>query len=180
MNKYKFMYWLTLTAWVAVIAWLLIVPVGSSELEPEPEETTVEDMKLEAVLAISDVNAEAQEPVTYEDWFRANAEVIDDCAITHYCVEKYEHICGEGHGMTYTGVPVTAGWTCAVDASVIPYGSEVMVDYGDHVEFYKAQDKGGAIKGNHIDLAVETHDLAEQLGTLTATVYFMEVEREFN
>lgn len=180
MNKYKFMYWLTLAAWVAVIAWLLIVPVGSSELESEPEETTVEDMKLEAVLAISDVNAEAQEPVTYADWFRDNAEVIFDCTVTHYCVEQREHICGTGDGITAVGVPVTPGWTCAVDPSVIPYGCEVMVDFGDHVEFYKAQDCGGAIKGNHIDLAVESHDLAIELGTLTATVYFMEVEREFN
>lgn len=177
MNKYKWMYWLSLLAWTVLITVLMVIPVRSTEIEIE--EPTIDDMKLESVLAISDVTAEAQEPVTYEDWFRANAEVIDDCTITHYCVEKYEHICGEGHGITYTGVPVTAGWTCAVDSSVIPYGSEVMVDYGDRVEFYKAQDKGGWIKGNHIDLAVETHELADQLGTLTATVYFMEVEREF-
>lgn len=174
MNRYKFMYWLTLAVWAAVIIWLLIVPVESSELEPE--ETTIEDMKLEAVLEVSDVDAEAQEPVTYEDWFRANAENIGDCTITHYCVEPYEHICGEGHGVCFTGVPVTAGWTCAVDPNTIPLGAEVMVDYGDHVEFYKAQDTGGAIKGNHIDLAVETHDLAIHLGTKTATVYFMEVD----
>lgn len=178
MKKYKFVYWLTLVAWALMVAWLLVVPVRSTNTEVDVP--THEEIELDAALSDSDVNAEAQEPVTFEDCFRANAEVIDGCTITHYCVEKYEHICGEGHGMTYTGVPVTAGWTCAVDASVIPYGSEVMVDYGDHVEFYKAQDKGGAIKGNHIDLAVETHDLAEQLGTLTATVYFMEVEREFN
>ena len=172
MNKYKWMYWLSIFAWLGIILWLLVVPVKSNEI---PEEVpTTEDMKLDAVLAISDVNAEAAEPVTYEDWFRANADVISDCTITHYCVEKYEHICGEGHGITYTGVPVTAGWTCAVDSSVIPYGSEVMVDYGDRVEFYKAQDKGSWIKGNHIDLAVETHAEAEQLGTLTATVYYLE------
>lgn len=180
MNKYKFMYWLTLAAWAALIVYLMIVPVKSSEMVVQPEKTTVEDMKLQAVLAISDVNAEAQEPVTYEDWFRVNANVISDCTITHYCVEKRAHICGEGHGMTYTGVPVTPYWSCAVDPSVIPYGSEVMVDYGDRVEFYKAQDTGDWIKGNHIDLAVETHTEAEQLGTKTATVYFLEVSNEFD
>lgn len=178
MKKYKFVYWLTLVAWAIVVAWLLIVPVRSTNTEADAP--THEEIELDAALSDSDVNAEAQEPVTFEDWFRANAKVIDGCTITHYCVEKYEHICGEGHGMTYTGVPVTAGWTCAVDPSVIPYGCEVMVDFGDYVEFYKAQDCGGAIKGNHIDLAVDSHDLALELGTLTATVYFMEVEREFN
>jgi 3D (Asp-Asp-Asp) domain-containing protein len=54
-----------------------------------------------------------------------------------------------------------------------------MVDYGDRVEFYKAQDCGGAIVGNHIDLAVATHDEAVGKGRLTATVYFVEVQRSF-
>lgn len=174
MNKYKWMYWLTLFIWFAFILWLLIVPVSSTDNEPQIP--TTEDMILESVLAVSDVNAEAQEPVTYEDFFRANANVIDECVITYYCCERYEHICGTGDGITATGVPVTAGWTCAVDPSVIPYGCEVMVDYGDSVAFYKAQDCGSAIDGNHIDLAVETHAEAIQMGTRTAKVYFMEVE----
>lgn len=178
MKKYKFVYWLTLVAWALMVAWLLVVPVRSTNTEVDVP--THEEIELDAALSDSDVNAEAQEPVTYADWFRDNAEVIFDCTVTHYCVEQREHICGTGDGITAVGVPVTPGWTCAVDPSVIPYGCEVMVDFGDHVEFYKAQDCGGAIKGNHIDLAVESHDLAIELGTLTATVYFMEVEREFN
>lgn len=174
MNKYKWMYWLTLFVWFAGILWLLMVPVSSTDNEPQIP--TTEDMILESVLAASDVNAEAQEPVTYEDWFRANANVIDECVITYYCCEQYEHICGTGDGITATGVPVTAGWTCAVDPAVIPYGCEVMVDYGDSVAFYKAQDCGSAIDGNHIDLAVEAHAEAIQMGTRMAKVYFMEVE----
>lgn len=130
---------------------------------PEPE-----------IVCIGDVNKEAEEPVTYEDWFRENANVIPACKLTHYCTEQYEHICGTGDGITSTGVPVTAGWTCAVDPSVIPYGAEVMVDYGGTVEFWKAQDCGAAIKGNHIDLAVETHNEAKELGVKYATIYWME------
>ena len=125
-------------------------------------------------------NKPAQEPVTYEDLFRQNGTVIDDCKITHYCTEAYNHICGNGDGLTATNVPVTPYWTCAVDPSVIPYGSDVMVDYGDRVEFWQAQDCGSAVKGNHIDLAVESHEEAMKNGVLTATIYFMEVEREFN
>jgi 3D (Asp-Asp-Asp) domain-containing protein len=162
------MYFASIVLWLIVVLYCLVVPVRSTEQE------VIEDK-----LPGYDIHAEAQEPVTFEDWFRANANVIEDCEITHYCCEQREHICGTGDGITATGVPVTPGWTCAVDPSVIPYGCEVMVDFGDHVEFYKAQDCGGAIKGNHIDLAVESHDLAIELGTLTATVYFMEVETEF-
>ena len=83
-------------------------------------------------------------------------------------------LCGTGDGITATGVPVTPDWTCAVDPSVIPFGADVMVDYGDSVAFYKAQDGGGAIKSNHIDLAVDTHQNALKAGKTTATVYWME------
>lgn len=156
----------------------------AAETEPPVVEESMtpveilEDQKLEAALAAADVNKPAQEPVTYEDWFRAEANQIEDCMLTHYCVEKYKHICGTGDGITSTGVSVTAGWTCAVDKDVIPYGAEVMVDYGDHVEFYKAQDCGPWIKGNHIDLAVETHAEAEALGIKYATVYWLLPEED--
>ena len=132
----------------------------------EPEENPIYDQP-------------AQEPKTYANLFRENANVIENCKITHYCVEQHEHICGTGDGITSTGVPVTAGWTCAVDSSVIPYGAEVMIDYGDRVEFRKAQDCGGAIKGNHIDLAVENHAEALEMGITSARVYWLEEEIEF-
>lgn len=169
MKRYRWMYFATIVLWLVVILCFLAIPVESTD-----HSAPVNDS-----LPGVDVNAEAQEPVTFEDWFRANASVIEDCEITHYCCEKREHICGTGDGITSTGVPVTPGWTCAVDPSVIPYGSEVLVDYGDRVEFYKAQDCGGSIIGNHIDLAVATHDEAVGKGRLTATVYFMEVQRNF-
>lgn len=167
---------LSIILWAVLIAALLVVQAKSQEAEQTPP--TLEDMKLEAVLSFADVNAEAHEPQTCEDLFRASAAVLTDCTITYYCAEQRPHICGTGSGLTATGTPVTPGWTCAVDPGIIPYGSEVMVDFGDRVEFYKAQDCGGAVKGNHIDLAVDTHANALQKGTQTATVYVMEVSDE--
>lgn len=76
---------------------------------------------------------------------------------THYCTEKYKHICGEGAGLTYTGTKVTPGRSIAVDPKVIPLGSKVYVEgYG----FLIAEDIGGGVDGNHIDIAVETHEQA--------------------
>ena len=76
---------------------------------------------------------------------------------THYCTEKYKHVCGEGAGLTYTGTKVTPGRTIAVDPKVIPLGSKVYVEgYGWRV----AEDIGGGVDGNHIDVAVETHEQA--------------------
>lgn len=174
MNKFNLFSALAILAWLVVLVYTTTIYAKSEEppasVEPEPY------IAVQEVVILGDVNKPAQEPVTYEDWFRENASVIPECTITHYCCEPYAHICGTGDGITSTGVPVTPYWTCAVDPSVIPYGAEIMVDYGDRVEFYKAQDKGGWVKGNHIDLAVNTHEEAEGLGIMTATVYFLEVE----
>lgn len=105
----------------------------------------------------------------------AKANVIEDCTITYYCCEKYEHICGTGDGITYTGTEVYPGRSCAVDPTVIPFGATVMVDYGDgEIHYYVAEDIGLSITGSRIDLAVATHSEALQMGTKTATVYWTE------
>lgn len=79
--------------------------------------------------------------------------------ITYYCCEPYEHVCGDGDGLTATGIPVAPG-IVAVDPEVIPYGTTVVID---GVE-YLAADCGGGIKGDRIDIAVPTHQEALELG----------------
>lgn len=74
-----------------------------------------------------------------------------------YCKEDYPHICNDGNSHTTAlGTTPTVGRTIAVDPSVIPYGTEVMIN--NHV--YIAEDCGGAIKGNRIDILYETHNEA--------------------
>lgn len=90
--------------------------------------------------------------------------------LTHYCTEKQSHICGIGTGKTYTGTTVTAGRTIAVDPRVIPLGSQVYIEgYG----WRTAEDTGGAVDGNHIDIAVGTHKEATKLGTTTGDVWVL-------
>lgn len=90
--------------------------------------------------------------------------------ITHYCTEKYEHICGNGDNRTATGTTVTPGTTIAVDPSVIPYGSKVYIDgYG----WRSAQDCGGAVQGEHIDMAVSSHGEAMNLGVRNKGVWLL-------
>lgn len=97
------------------------------------------------------------------------------CTVSHCCCEKRPHICGTGNGITASGVPVQAGVSVAVDPTVIPLGSTVYVDYGDGViHTYIAHDTGGAVKGNHIDVAVETHAEASRLGLKKAIVWWEE------
>lgn len=104
---------------------------------------------------------------------------IENCAITYYCAEKYPHICGLGLGVTATGVECNPGHIVAVDPNVIPLHSKVIVDYGDgELHSYYAEDVGGSIKGNHIDVMCETHNEALNAGKRTATVYWIEQEEQ--
>ena len=87
--------------------------------------------------------------------------------ITHYCCEKYPHICNAGAPYkTATGTSPHVGG-CAVDPSVIPLGSYVKING----VVYHAEDTGGAIKGNRIDLVTETHQEALDKGTYKTQVF---------
>ena len=107
----------------------------------------------------------------------AKANVLEDVRITHYCSELRPHICGTGDGITASGRRVTPYVSVAVDPNIIPLGSDVLVDYGDgEIHYYRADDTGGGVKGKHLDLAVESHSEALQLGVKTATVYWVAEE----
>lgn len=95
-------------------------------------------------------------------------EYIGKFKISHYCCEPYKHICGDGKGLTRTGLPVHPG-LISVDPNVIPLGSIVMIDGTEYI----AEDTGGMIKGNKIDMAVQTHQEALKLGVYWADVYII-------
>ena len=100
------------------------------------------------------------------------ANKLEGCTITFYdvCVE----CCGKTDGITYSGAQAVPYETCAVDPDVIPLGSVVFIDYGDGVPHqYRAEDVGGGVKGNRIDVCVESHEEALSFGRRTATVYWI-------
>lgn len=104
-------------------------------------------------------------------------ESIGRFKITHYC--PCEKCCGEwADGYTATMTKATDGRTIAVDPDVIPLGSEVAVFYDDgRISYYTAEDVGGAIKGNRIDVYKNTHEAALECGVIGASVYLVnEVE----
>lgn len=102
-----------------------------------------------------------------------SAHVIEGCIVTHY--DACAACCGKTDGTTASGVRATPYVTCAVDPDLIPLGSDLLVDYGDgELHYYRADDVGGAVLGNHIDLCVSSHEEAVSLGVRTATVYWAE------
>lgn len=94
-----------------------------------------------------------------------NGTNLGQFKLTFYCGCT---ICSEGYGtQTATGGTCVEGRTIAVDPTVIPYGTKIHIDgFGDFV----AEDCGGAIKGNHIDIYVADHDRANSLGVQYANV----------
>lgn len=123
------------------------------------------------------VEEDAAENEHIEEALLSRAHAIENCTITYYCAERRPHICGTGDGITASGLMVQPYVSCAVDPRIIPLGSDVMVDYGDgELHYYRADDIGGGVKGDHIDLCVSSHKEALNLGVTTATVYWVEAE----
>lgn len=89
--------------------------------------------------------------------------------ITHYC--PCSLCCGPwANGITSTGVTATTNRTIAVDPSQIPYGSKVVING----QIYVAEDCGGAIKTNCIDIYVASHEEGESKGVYYTDVYLLE------
>ena len=126
-------------------------------------------------------NVPAQEPEIYEENENELIEAalleqgnrIDNVKVTHYCT--CSKCCGKwANGKTASGKYAVPYITIAVDPQVIPLGADVLIDYGDgEIHYCKAEDTGGSIKGNRIDLCVSTHEEAIQLGIKTATVWWV-------
>lgn len=83
--------------------------------------------------------------------------------ITAYC--PCAKCCGKTNGRTAAGTKATAGRTVAA-SSQFAFGTQLNI--GGHV--YTVEDRGGAIKGNKIDIFVNSHAEALQWGVRYMTV----------
>lgn len=85
---------------------------------------------------------------------------VGNFKITHYCPCKTCN--GSWGSKTAIGKTMTPYRTIAVDPKVIPLGSRVEING----QIYIAEDTGGAIKGNRIDMCVSSHAEAYRRGVL--------------
>ena len=123
-----------------------------------PSETIVKEEAVTDIQTVEEKDNVADEP----------KRVI--CKLSAYCKENYPHICNDGDSSrTATGTTPTVGRTVAVDPSVFPYGSELVIN--GHT--YIAEDCGGDIKGNHIDILFATHEEALNFGIRFAEVSYI-------
>lgn len=84
---------------------------------------------------------------------------------TAYTASEKE--CGKADGITATGTKVKEGRTVAVDPKVIPLGSTLKITCPSYPSVngkYIAEDVGGAIKGNKIDIYLSDYDQCIKFG----------------
>lgn len=129
-------------------------------------------------LAISSSEAVTGQPVTLEnaiDWSKYPVKRVIATGYTAYYESTGKNPGHPGFGITYSGVKVKRDLysTVAADLNVFPIGTILFIPgYGYGV----VADKGGAIKGNKVDLYYETvADVYSQWGKKTVDVYVIEM-----
>lgn len=106
-------------------------------------------------------------PVLSSEWVEM---VVEATAYTAGYESTGKHPGHPAYGITKSGTTVKEGRTIATDPEVIPLGSEVLIPcLSDNV--YIAEDIGGAIKGNKIDIYMENLQDAKEWGRRTITIY---------
>lgn len=103
----------------------------------------------------------------------SNMSYIGDFKLTGYCACK--KCCGKdpsspGYGITAVGTRATEGRTIAMDGRY-PFGTKV---YIEGVGYRTVEDRGGAIKGNRIDIYCDSHQACFNAAyNTTAKVYIV-------
>ena len=85
--------------------------------------------------------------------------------LTAYCA--CSKCCGKSDGITASGTKAKQGRTIAVDPKLIPYGTKVVINGRTYV----AEDCGGSIKQNRIDVFFNSHKDALNFGVRYAEVF---------
>lgn len=106
----------------------------------------------------------------------STANYIGEFKITYYNICK--ECTGKLDGITASGNLVKENYTIASDWSVLPPGTKVFIE---GIGIRTVEDKGGAVKGNHIDVYLNTSDdEIKELGVKTAKVYLLGGEEALN
>lgn len=136
----------------------------------------------EPVETVEEVDSTVYQTPEYPDE-QSNDEfeylISDDFKLTHYC--HCALCCGKAGQPTASGRMPEIGVTVGVDPNLIKLGSYLRIEIPDGNGGYtvyrakaRADDTGGAVKGNKIDVFVGSHQEALNLGVIrNARVYLI-------
>ena len=138
-----------------------ILATSAQAVEASPEESSV---------VVEEYDPAWDKPATGSAG--CNDVFLGEFTLTAYCPGRC--CCGKwASGYTATGTWATEGRTIAVDPKVIPYGSRVLLIWPDGTQReYIAEDCGGGVNGNHIDVFFNDHQAARYFGVQSAMAYW--------
>lgn len=133
--------------------------VKKEEKEEEEVEESKKEVEKEEVVEKREI---AQKPIVENPQLMS----LGKFKLTAYC--PCSICCGKWSGSpTASGVMPKANHTIAVDTSIIPFGTEVVINDVTYI----AEDTGSSIKGNKIDVYMDSHEAALQFGVQYAEVF---------
>lgn len=98
--------------------------------------------------------------------------LVGEFILTAYC--PCSICCGSysnpSNPETASGAIAQANHTIAADTSILPFGTEVIING----QAYIVEDVGGGVNGNHIDIFFDTHSEALDFGKKVEKVYIQE------
>ncbi len=107
------------------------------------QEIEIANLKSDLTSVQSDLENLKQNEVIY----------VGEYKITYYCPCK--ECCGKDNGITASGAKVQEGVTVAADTSKLPFGTKI---YIKGIGWRTVQDRGGAVKGNRLDIYISSHN----------------------
>ena len=92
--------------------------------------------------------------------------------ITFYCGGPCCVGLNAQHGLTKSGARPAEGWTVAADTRIFPIGTRLWIEgLGERV----VEDVGSGVRGPHIDVYVNDHKRAQQLGRRRVRVQVLDL-----
>lgn len=135
------------------------VSTMSEDIRTARKEQKELEEKLAKEKALAEEKAKAEKEKQQNNLQQTPSKVsLGTFKLTAYC--PCSKCCGKSDGITASGTKATQGRTIAVDTRVIPIGKNVIIDGNTYI----AEDTGGAIKGNRIDVYFNSHQEALNFG----------------
>lgn len=133
------------------------------------EKVVIEDEVIIANEIVEEVEIEVEQKLISLGNFKLTAYCSCSSCCGKYAYNRPKDEYGNEIVYGSIGEKLVAGKSIAVDPRVIPYGTEVIIDGNTYI----AQDTGGAIKGNKIDVYHDSHKAALNFGVRTAEVFML-------
>ena len=153
-------------AFIVFVWWLVSVPQVPENNEPET--TQIVENSVKSVEKCVSEPGETQ-PTYTEKQMTITAYCPCEKCCGVYAKNRQKDKNGNDIVLTASGKEAEAERTVAVDPQYIPYGTEIIIDG----ETYIAEDCGGAVKGDRLDIYFESHREALSFGKQTKIVRIM-------